>query len=178
MMEWIYYSFFLFARNTLGIQTLKVFNYSQLLSNQGPCGHIYGVTHIFFNPDRQSIVYFLEILPLLHWYPDDKHSIIRDFCRSILTYGICSVVWLGVFLFFQEWWERFGEKKGVKSHFVDPMGTFQQACLIVWNFCLYFLVHWKDISRSRNQLFHHWNENASWHSASWYKAYGKNLRIY
>lgn len=175
MMEWIYYSLFLFARNTLGIQTLKVFNYFRLLSNQGPYDHIYVVIHILFNPDSQNIVYFLEILPLLHRYPDDKHSVIRDFCRSSLTYGICSV-WC--FSFFPGWMGEVWEKKGVKSHFVDPMGTFQQACLNVWNFRLYFLVHRKDISSCRNQLFHHWNENASCHSASWCKAYGKNLRIY
>lgn len=86
----------------MGSQTLKMFNWFCLLSNQGPYNHSDGIVHIFFNPDSQSVVHVLEILPLLHGYPDDKHTIIRDFHRSILTCGICSVVWFGggFFLFF------------------------------------------------------------------------------
>lgn len=80
-----------------------------------------------------------------------------------------------MYLFSQEWWKICGKKKDSEIPVCRANGD---SCLILFDLFLHFMVHWKDFSSSRSWLFHHWNGNASCCSASWYKIYRRNLRIY
>lgn len=116
-----------------------------------------------------------DFIPL-HEYSEDKHAVLRDFYWSILILWDLIIIIIIIFSLRSD--RKCMGKKRMKSQSREPKETLHQACLILYNFCLHFLACWKDTKSTRTWLFHHWNENASWHYASWFKAYRTNLKIY